>query len=419
MPQGAAVRLAIGSLLLLQTLAARSACAQTPLRRVSPTQAATVVQRVLRTHPIIDGHDDLYRYYLNCPQCPRNLAAYPLDVETKGTTDIPKWRRGGVGGQLYNVYGKDRNPTNLLEAFDLMHRLADRYPRDIRIVGSANEMEAANRAGQIGIVPMFEGAVLLQNSPALLRTYHRLGLRAVTLAYQTNDLADGSDDAPTHGGVSPLGRTMIAEMNRLGVLLDLSHVSADAMRAALNATTAPAIFTHSNAYALCRVNRNVPDDVLRALRANGGVLMVNFVPYHVSQRHADWLVAIEAAWRARLAISPDTAAADRYLETEWRVKNPEPRVTISDVADHIDYVRKLIGVAHVGLGADFGNDAEFMIPDLADASRYPALLRELAMRGWNEQELGQLTRGNFLRVFRAVEARAREIRAAEARAPGR
>lgn len=374
--------------------------------RISRAAAEAIAQRVLRTHPIIDGHADLYRYYLNCAQCPRDLGDYPLDRETPGTIDLPKWRRGGVGGQLYNVYGKDREVVNLLGAFDLMHRMAERYPNDIRIVGSAEELEEAARAGRIGIVPMFEGAVLLQNDPALLRTYHRLGLRAVTLAYRTNDLADGSDDVPRHGGISPLGRAMIAEMNRIGVIVDLSHVSPDAMRAALAASTAPVIFSHSNAYALCKVGRNVPDDVLRALRANGGVIMINFVPYHISQRHADWLTAIEAAWRGRLAQSPDTAAADRYLETEWRVAHPEPRVTIGEVADHIDYVKRLIGVEHVGLGADFGNDAEFIIPDLADAGRYPALLAELAMRGWTEAELGQLTRGNFLRVFRAVGARA-------------
>lgn len=370
-----------------------------------------MVERVLRTAPIIDGHDDLYRYWLNCGQCPRDLADYPIDVETKGTTDIPKWRRGGVGGQLYNVYGKDRDVVHLLEAFDLMHRLADRYPDDLRIVGSADELQAAIRSQRIGIVPMFEGAVLLQNNPALLRMYHQLGLRAVTMAYRTNDLADGSDDAPRHGGISPLGRTMIAEMNRLGVMVDLSHVSADAMRGAIAASSAPVIFTHSNAYALCRVNRNAPDDVLKALKANGGIIMVNFVPFHVSQRHADWLAAIEAAWRARLAASPDTAAADRYLETEWKVQNPEPVVTIGEVADQIDYIRRLIGVEHVGIGADFGNDAEFIIPDLADASRYPALLEELAMRGWSEADLKRLASENFLRVFRAVEARAAALQA--------
>ncbi len=396
----------VGWSLALSLLASAAAPAWAGASHVSRAEAATVVARVLRAAPIVDGHDDLYRYWLNCPQCPRGHADYPIDVETSGTTDIPKWRRGGVGGQMYNVYGRDRDPVHLLEAFDLMHQLAERYPRDLRIVGSADELEANMRAGRIGIVPMFEGAVLLQNNPALLRTYHRLGLRAVTMAYRTNDLADGSDDTPRHGGVSELGRKMIAEMNRLGVMVDLSHVSADAMRGAIAASKSPVVFTHSNAHALCRVNRNVPDDVLLSLKANGGIVMVNFVPFHVSQRHADWLAAIEAAWRARLAATPDTAAADRYLETEWKLEHPEPVVTVGEVADQIDYIRRLIGVEHVGIGADFGNDAEFMIRDLADASRYPALLEELAARGWTERELRLLTNGNFLRVFREVEARA-------------
>lgn len=395
-------------------LLALAACApHSPAAPPRPARAEAVelVRRVLRTSPVVDGHDDLYRYWLNCGECPRGLADYPLDVETAGTTDIPKWRRGGVGGQLYNVYGKDRDPVHLVEAFDLMHRLQTQYPHDLRIVGTADALEATMRAGRIGIVPMLEGAVLLQNNPALLRMYYQLGLRAVTLAYRTNDLADGSDDTPRHGGVSPLGRTMIAEMNRLGVMVDLSHVSADAMRGAIAASSAPVIFSHSNAYALCRVNRNVPDDVLLALRDNGGIVMVNFVPFHVSQRHADWLVAIEAAWRKRLAMSPDTAAADRYVYGAWKEAHPEPVVTVAEVADQVDYVRKLIGVEHVGIGADFGNDAEFVIRDLADASTYPALLEELATRGWTEQELRLLTSGNFLRVFRAVEARAAALRA--------
>ncbi len=375
-----------------------------------------MVARVLRAAPIVDGHDDLYRYWLNCGQCPRDLADYPLDIETTGTTDIPKWRRGGVGGQLYNVYGKDRDMVHLVRAFDLMHRLAERYANDLQIVGSADALQAAMKDRRIGIVPIFEGAVLLQNDPALLRMYYHLGLRAVTLAYRTNDLADGSDDDPRHGGLSALGRTMIAEMNRLGVMVDLSHVSADAMRGALAASTAPVIFSHSNAYALCHVNRNVPDDVLRSLRANGGIVMVNFVPFHVSQRHADWLVAIEAAWRSRLVASADTAAADRYVDTEWKAEHPEPVVSVGEVADHIDYIRRLIGVDHVGIGGDFGNDAEFMIPDLADASRYPALLEELASRGWTERELRLLTSENFLRVFRAVEDRAAALRTTPDRA---
>lgn len=401
--------------LALLALAAAPATAQRPAPRIPRAQAEAVVRRVLRAHPIVDGHADLYRYWLNCPQCPRSLAAWPIDVETTGTMDLPKWRRGGVGGQLYNVYGKDRNVTSLLEAFDLMHQLGTRYPRDLRVVGSPAELEAAARAGQVGIIPMFEGAVLLQDNPALLRTYHRLGLRAVTLAYQTNNLADGSDDAPRHRGISPLGRAMIAEMNRLGVLVDLSHVSADAMRAAIAASTAPVIFTHSNAYALCRVNRNVPDDVLRAVRANGGIVMVNFVPFHVSQAHADWLAAMEAAWKARVAQAPDTAAADRWLDIEWKAAHPEPRVTAADVADQVEHVRRVAGLAHVGIGADFGNDAEYVVPELADAGRYPALLTELAMRGWTAAELAQLTRGNFLRVWRAAEA---EARRAQRAAPG-
>lgn len=374
--------------------------------KVSHDRAEQIVSKVLRTTPIIDGHNDLYRYFLNCKECPRKIEEFPLNSETKGNTDIPKYRRGGVGGQLYNVYGKDRNMTSLIEAFDLMHRLENAYPDDLRIVGSSSEMRSTIKQRKIAILPMLEGSVLLQNNFALLRMYYRMGLRSVTFAYQTNDLADGSDDAPKHNGISELGRRMVSEMNRLGVIIDLSHISAASMRDILKTSKAPVLFSHSNAYELCKVNRNVPDDVLRALKENRGIVMVNFVPFFVSQKHADWLKAAETAWKIKFAETKDEKLADRYYEDVWLKANPEPQVNVSDVADHFDHIRKVIGVDYIGIGADYYEDAEYKIKELSDASAYPKLLIELARRGWMEHELKKITNENFLRVFEEVERKA-------------
>lgn len=250
-----------------------------------------------------------------------------------------------------------------------------------------------------------EGAGRLENSPMMVRTLHRLGLRAVTLAYQTNDLADGSNDAPRHNGLSELGRSIVAEMNRTGVLIDLSHVSTKVMNDVLDLSTAPVIFSHSSARSLVNVERNVPDDVLRRLQKNGGLVMVSFVPYFSAQAHADWVKAQE---RISDQIGKDfgekriTEVQGDSIWTAWQKDNPEPVVGVAAVADHVEHVRRLAGIDHIGIGSDFDGIPN-KVAGLEDVSKFPTLFAELRRRGWNESDLTKLAGENFLRVMETAE----------------
>lgn len=375
----------------------------TPSYKRSEQEAVELVEQLLRQYQIIDGHNDFYHSYYDCKGCSGKIGDFVLDSMGSGNTNIPLYRKGHVAGQLYNVYGKDRKLENLIKAFDLMHQMAVRYPSDIMIAGSAADMEAAMHSHKIALLPILEGAVLLQDSRALLRMLYQLGLRSVTFAYKTNNLGDGSDDQPKHHGISVLGTEMIREMNRLGIIIDLSHASAETMAAVLNVSKAPVIFSHSNAYALCKVNRNVPDHILSALKKNGGLVMVNFIPQYISQEHASWLLKAEKEWNIKLNELKDTVATDKFYAEVWLKENPQPVVTVKDVADHFDYLKKYIGVDHIGIGSDLGDYYEFTIKGMADVSCFPALFIELARRGWSKEELTGIAHRNFLRVFKEVE----------------
>lgn len=365
--------------------------------------AGEIVNKFLQTNQIIDGHNDFYHSYYDCSTCQGKIIDFPLDSINRGNTNIPLFRKGGVAGQLYNIYGKDRKTENLLMAFDLMYQMAETYPNDITIASKPSDLRHAIRNKKIALLPILEGAVLLQDNKSLLRTYYKLGLRSVTFAYKTNNLADGSDDVAKHNGVSTLGKEMIAEMNRLGIIIDMSHVSANAMRDILRNTKAPVIFSHSNAYSLCKVNRNVPDDVLRELKNNKGIIMINFIPFYISQEHADWIAKAENNWKIKVNELKDTAAADKYYNEIWLKQNPEPIVSVADVANHFDYIKNLIGVDCIGIGSDLGDKYEFTIKGMTDVSCFRSLLIELVRRGWTETELKKISSENFLRVFEEVD----------------
>lgn len=366
-------------------------------------EATEIVNKLLKVTQIIDGHNDFYHSFFDCTTCQGEITDFPLDSINSGNTNIPLYRKGGVAGQLYNIYGKDRKTENLLKAFDLMYQVAETYPGDITIAGTAADLRNAIRNKKIALLPILEGAVLLQDNKSLLRTYYRLGLRSVTFAYKTNNLADGSDDTARHNGISPLGKDMIAEMNKLGIIIDMSHVSANAMRDILKNSKAPVIFSHSNAYSLCKVNRNAPDDVLLDLKKNKGIIMINFLPFYISQEHADWLAKAEKDWKMKLNELKDTSATDKYYTEIWLKQNPEPTVSVADVANHFDYVKNLIGVDYIGIGSDLGDKYEFTIKGMTDVSCFPSLLTELVRRGWTVTELKKITSENFLRVFEDVE----------------
>ncbi len=369
-------------------------------------------KRVLAVHPVLDGHNDLPWAIRESPDAPGDVAAYDLLSRTKGTTDLARLREGGVGGQFWSVYVPAELPGGFtrtqLEQIDIARRMIARYPDRLQLAGTADEVERAMRSGRVGSLLGIEGGHAIENSLGALRAYYDLGVRYMTLTHsQTIDWADSATDAPRHGGLTRFGEEVVREMNRLGMLVDLSHVSADTMLAALRVSEAPVIFSHSSARALCDHPRNVPDAVLEKLKANGGVVMVTFVNSFVSP---EWAKVAEPLWKEyeqRTRGVTDPAERAR-IQKEIRARMPKTPVPLSLVADHVEHVRKVASVDHVGLGGDYdGNDA--WPEGLEDVSGYPRLLAELARRGWTDEELGKLASGNILRVMRQAEEAARRL----------
>ena len=334
---------------------------------------------------VIDGHNDLA--WAMRQLCDYDLSMVDLSQSVPGIhTDIPRLRAGEVSGQFWSVYA----PSTLsgaeavvvtLEQIDFVRRFVARFPGDLALATSADEVVAARASGRIASLIGLEGGHCIDESLGVLRMMHALGARYMTLTHNHNaPWADSATDEPVLRGLNSFGEDVVREMNRLGMLVDLSHVSADVMRHALAVTAAPAIFSHSCARALVDVPRNVPDDVLTALAANGGICMIAFVPDFVSAPFATWF-----------------GEQERGV-----VGSPAPVVTVDDVADHIDHVRDVAGIDHVGIGGDFDGSA-YMPPELNDVSTYPRLLAALSARGWTPRDLGYLCSGNILRVLRAAE----------------
>ena len=387
--------------------------------RAQPADVDRRVERVLRETPIVDGHNDLpweirdtYRSW----QQPLDLQADTSRLEHPLQTDLPRMRAGHVGAQFWSVW----IPTTLtgpaavqttLEQIDIVHRMVARYPQQLELARTAADIRRIERAGRIASLIGVEGGHQIANSPAALRQFYALGARYMTITHSSNnDFADSATDAPVHHGLTPFGRAIVREMNRLGMLVDLSHVSAETMRQALAVTAAPVIFSHSSAFALNDHPRNVPDDVLRLLPANGGVVMVNFYPAFISARYRA-RAADRAAEEARLkALLPGDPERRTAALAAWDSAHPEVPATLSEVADHIDHVRQVAGVDHVGIGSDFdGIDGTH--PDgLEGVDRYPALFAELARRGWSDVDLAKLAGGNVLRVMEQVERVAASMR---------
>jgi membrane dipeptidase len=384
--------------------------AQSALKYVkSESEAGKTVVNVLKASPVIDGHNDLFIHYFDCKTCPIDLKDYRIDTIAKGHTDIPRMRKGGVGAMLMNVFGRDTNITSYLQAWDLLYRMEAAHSKDLKVVGTSAEIRSAMKEGKIALLPILENALRLKNNPALLRTYYKLGLRSVTMAYSTNGLADGSDDTARHNGISAKGKEMVKEMNRLGMLVDISHISAKAMHDILDVTQAPVIFSHSNVKALTNVNRNVPDDVLLRLKQNRGIIMLTFVPYFTTNQFSKWTIEGDSLYYATIKKYPEDTTTLGKIMDQWENENPKPEVTVSQMADHFDYVKKLIGVDHIGMAGDY-DGIYFTIKGLEDVSTFPKLLIELARRGWTEAELRKITGENFLRVFEQVEKKAEELK---------
>lgn len=347
----------------------------------APADLRAIVEDALSRHPLIDGHND-WAWEVR-KQRAHSVEGLDGALGAGFDTDLPRLRDGRLGGQFWSVFVEDEGSgaqavVDTLAQIDFVHRLVARYPDAFAAARSADDVERAWREGRIASLLGAEGAHQLAESPAALRMYARLGVRYLTLTHvKSSSWADSATDEPRHGGLSRQGIEYLRELNRLGMLVDLSHVAPATMHAALDASAAPVIFSHSSCRALADHPRNVPDEVLTRLAANGGVVMITFVPQFLSEEFSTWF------------------DGDR--------SGPMPRVTVADVADHVEHARRVAGVDCIGLGGDF-DGTPFMPEGLEGVDGYPALLLELARRGWNAEELGKLAGGNILRVLRATDA---------------
>ncbi len=369
---------------------------------------------VLSQHPVIDGHNDLPWAIRESAAAPSDVVAYDLRTHTKGNTDLPRLRAGCVGGQFWSVYVPAESARGLarmqLEQIDLARRMIGRYPDQLALATSAEEVQGAMRSGKIASLLGIEGGGVIQNSLGALRAFFDLGVRYMTLTHsRTTDWADSASDAPRHGGLTPFGREVVREMNRLGMLVDLSHVSEATMEDALRASEAPAIFSHSSARALCDHPRNVPDAVLAKLKANGGLVMVTFVDAFVSAAYARAAAPLRKEYQERARGLTD-AAQRHALWLRISARMPKIEVTIGQVADHLDHIRAVAGPEHVGLGGDYDGNDEWP-RGLEDVSGYPRLFAELVRRGWSDEDLARLADGNSLRAMQEAERVAARLQA--------
>jgi membrane dipeptidase len=363
---------------------------------------------------LIDGHNDLPWAIRSDKTAPGDVAAYDLRKPTAGDTDLARLRAGGVGAQFWSVYVPGEGggfARNQLEQIDIARRMIARYPEALRAAGSVAEIRAAHRDGRIASLLGLEGGHAIENSLGALRAYYELGARYMTLTHNTHtDWADSAAQTPArHHGLTPFGEQVVLEMNRLGMLVDLSHTSVETMDDALRVSKAPVIFSHSAAAAVCPVPRNAPDDILRRLAANGGVMMVTFVSGFVDPDVARVMQPlIEEFNRRARTLKTEKEREALFAEIRARLEASVPPTTVGKVADQIDYVRKVAGVEHIGIGADFdGND---QWPEgLSDVSMYPNLFAELIRRGWSDADLRLLAGENLLRALARAEQVAVEL----------
>lgn len=394
-------------LLALALSAASPALAQNEEARVA---------RILSKTPLIDGHNDwpeALRERLGDARWDRDLRDLS-GSKPAYDTDIARLRRGRVGGQFWSVWVSPTLPgkeqvEQTLEQIDLVRSLADRYPETFALARTAADVRRIHAAGRIACLIGVEGGGQIDGSLSVLRAYAALGAGYLTLTHsRAIEWADSATDDPKHDGLTDFGRKVVLELNRLGMLVDLSHVSEKTMRDALAVTRAPVIFSHSSARAIDDHPRNVSDAVLKLVAQNGGVVMVNYAPAYVSEAYRRWS-ADSLAEKARLNSppydgidigQPDKAAADY---ADWLAAHPAPTVTLGQVADHIEHIRKVAGIDHVGLGSDFDGVGETLPQGLGDVSTYPALLAELMRRGWSDADIAKLAGDNVLRVMAAAE----------------
>ena len=384
---------------------------------VFPNEFAQRIEQVLRETPLIDGHNDIpwqIRRRVNNDLSQLDLNADLASIENPTHTDIPRLRRGLVGGQFWSVYvpireygGTAEHVQQVIEQIDVVYQMADRYSETFEMAYTAADVEDIHRRGKIASLIGIEGGHAINDSLAVLRQMYQLGARYMTLTHSKSvRWADSATDEPRHGGLTMFGEEVISEMNRLGMLVDISHVSRESMQDAMIISKAPVIFSHSSAYAVVPHVRNVPDDMLELIDKNNGVVMVTFFPSYVSEATRLFGEKV-AAKREQLRVKLPEEEAEGKLAA-WRDLNPAPRPKLEQVADHIDHVRKIAGIDHIGIGGDYDGMPPGPI-GLEDVATYPALLEELLRRGYSDDDIAKIAGRNILRVMRDVEKVAHEI----------
>jgi membrane dipeptidase len=370
------------------------------------TEQLTAARDLLRRFPLIDGHNDLP--WTLRERAPADPMAVNLAEPVSGThTDLPRLAAGAVGAQFWSVFvpaelAGESAVATVLEQIDLTRRMIDAYPA-LELALTAGDVQRIFAAGRVASLLGAEGGHAIAGSLGVLRMLYALGVRYLTLTHNRNvGWADSATDELAAGGLTGFGRDVVREMQRIGMLVDLSHVAVATMHDALDVAEAPVIFSHSSAKALCDNPRNVPDDVLARLAGNGGVCMVTFVPPFVSQECADWLADLKAEV-ARRGLDPKDFEQLFSFREEWMAAHPLPQATLAQVADHVDHVRTVAGIEHVGVGGDFDGTPD-VTAGLEDVSCYPALFAELLARGWSEADCAALAGGNLLRVLAEAES---------------
>jgi membrane dipeptidase len=371
------------------------------------TNATTpAVRALLDRFPIIDGHNDLawaLRQAGSLDPAKTDIAA-PVSFTH---TDLPRLREGGVGAQFWSVYVPaklqgEAAVTTTLEQIDLVRQLAARYPDALELAYTAADVQRIMAAGRIASLVGAEGGHSIAGSMGTLRALYLLGVRYMTLTHNLNlPWADSATDAPAAGGLTAFGREVVREMQRLGMLVDLSHVAATTMSDTLDTAEAPVIFSHSSALAVCDHPRNVPDAVLARLPGNGGLCMITFVPAFVAQQCRDWELEL-ATEMQRQGLDPRDLTSRRTIAGTWAATHPRPKASLTDVVAHAEHVREVAGIDHIGIGGDYDGVDELPV-GLEDVSRYPALIEALLARGWSEADCGKMTSGNLLRVLDSAE----------------
>jgi membrane dipeptidase len=378
--------------------------------RADEDKALTHARALLKTAILVDGHNDLPWAIRTDKKAPSDVAAYDLNGTVPGQTDLKRLRQGGIGAQFWSVYIPGEVGSGYarmqLEQIDIARRMIERYPQ-LKFAATVADIRAAHREGRIASLLGMEGGHAIENSLGALRAYYDLGVRYMTLTHNVNlDWADSAAKPPQHGGLTPFGEQVVLEMNRLGMLVDLSHVSDDTMDDALRVSKAPVIFSHSSARAVCEVPRNVPDSILKRLPANGGVVMVTFVAGFTDPAIAK--IQVPAMMEASRRAQGKSVEESEKIFEEIMGGLKLPKTSIAMVANHIEHIRKVAGVKHIGLGGDYDGNTDWPV-GMEDVSSYPLLFAELIRRGWSDADLKLLAGENVLRALGQAEDVARQL----------